>query len=311
MELLKWAVICGSVEVVKEQIKLYINDPKNKNINFDRFHDLMKIAAENDNVTVFKYFVKNGFSIPTCISRCLIVAVANNSTNIFEYLLKLDGIYLFTENNPNIFQSTYGILAVINGHLEIVKMIVEATGFASQNLIEEAIKWGRLEMIKYLISINQNVNFTDHMPRYIISSNNVEVIKFVVENLFGTEYETTRILFCAIQNCKIDIVKCLISVGCDHRLANVIKPTCDYYFDNSFTNFSELNFYLYTLLDQKDKLCRLENFVHGFNQKEILPTAESELYHQTATLRRFGFKHNFLKNILKPQSLHMQLIAIE
>ena len=103
------------------------------------------------------------------------------------------------------------------GHLEIVKYLVEECGADVRNKDDYALRWaalnGHLEVVKYLVSKGANVRvWNDFALRLAAQYGHLEVVKYLVEdhdaNVHSNDEEALR---WAAENGHLDVVKYLKS----------------------------------------------------------------------------------------------------
>ena len=119
-----------------------------------------------------------------------------------EYYKSIENYYTSTDGfmrfSGGYYKSAYEedvliMLAIRNGHLEIVKYLVEEKGFdinatyMDENIfLTKAIEDGQLEIVKYLVENGVDINAKDKDGKTtlikVVENRNLEIVKYLVDN---------------------------------------------------------------------------------------------------------------------------------
>ena len=134
------------------------------------------------------------------------------------------GVYI-NEHYDNIL-----LMVITNGHIEIVKYLVEKRGFDSKcfitlisNPLRHATIYGNLEIMKYLISQNFDLFRVDIFGNTnlmtAIEYGYIDIVKYLIEEAyFYINYMTNsgyNPFFYSVKYNQFEIMKYLISIGCN------------------------------------------------------------------------------------------------
>jgi ankyrin repeat protein len=229
--------------------------------------------------------------------------------------------------------------AVVDGNLDLLISHVKTSNFDLRTdndlIFKVAAEFGRMDIIKYVIEMGCDPERLNTYPLEIsIFYNNFDIVDYLVE----LSYCSFNALLKAIIKGKLNIVKRLIENGCDYRYNNDIA--LEYAVSNAR---NEIIMYLLTLgCDPRTKNNNLFNFCHYYNRssgiigasaqdniyfhamayipkkdqyklfenfdKKIFAKSAFKKFKNTFTFSKNFSKNNFLKFVLKPRSMHIQLI---
>jgi len=104
-----------------------------------------------------------------------------------------------------------------SGHLAILKIYLrEYPQFIQSGLVEESIKYGHLQMVKYLDSIGLDMQYDDNGPmRTAVKYGHLDIVEYLSSrgvDIHGKGYRNLRL---AAENGRLEIVKYLTSRGAD------------------------------------------------------------------------------------------------
>jgi ankyrin repeat protein len=229
-------------------------------------------------------------------------------------------------------------LSARKGHLDVFKYLVE-TGKIRAKTYCQAFRWcggkGRLNIIKYLVELGYNPFVEcDLVLSSAAANGHLNVIQYLAplcdQNKLG------RALASAVSEGHIQIVKYLISIGCDPTYNNyALRCYCrEGYFEVAkyFVGFGynpkndnykslyasddldnrELHQLLLCILNKKDRFSYLKNgyVIDDKATGEFLHPKDKKVFDQKLLLDKTCIKNVFLKKILRPRSMHMQLMLL-
>lgn len=191
----------------------------------------------------------------------LYYAVKNNDLEMAELLINNDA-YAGREYGYEYTYSLTDIAINENNNLEMLKLLIESGDIDTERtLIPNAAEAQNIEMIKYLISIGQNVNeqvFADgfwiNSPMKIAAEKgNAEIVQFLLDNEADLN-SSDDYIYNAVNYGNYDVVKLLI----DNDIFNLNTNTT---IEQALTLARDKKFYeIEKLLSSKDT-----NYVEGFD----------------------------------------------
>ena len=201
------------------------------NLSLRKYKPITRIIA---NIVIFSFIIilimfmpyRYGESIIGSISGSirykpienLMEAAENNDTNRVNSILKKGKVDVNATNKDG---ETALMLASANGHLEMVKLLVE-NGADYTNALRLASREGHLEVVKYLVEDGANINAKnkDSWTALMWASLNghLEVVKYLIENgadINAKDKDGWTVLMWASREGHLEVVKYLIENGAD------------------------------------------------------------------------------------------------
>jgi hypothetical protein len=258
------------------KVKNFVNDSVSEIQNFfSQWGEiLISDAAKYGQTSLVKFLVKVGFN-----PKSTIWAKRTGRRDLTSLIKSITGGHLDTvkylvsvgclEINQEEIDATL-INASEKGHLEIVKFLVELgcdPVINGRHSLSLAAINGHIETLKYLISIGCN---PQNIYEHTLSNS-------AIKGYF-------------------EVTKYLVLMGCDPEY-NAYRPlaVCVGVYDDV-----ETHDYMLSTLPKKNQY-RYLKILRPSERKFVAPVLKRIL------LRKMNLKYNFLKNILGPRSMHMQL----
>jgi ankyrin repeat protein len=279
-----------------------------------------------------KYLLKWGFdAIRLRRDRSLQLCGANGWLDIIEALVNAG------YNNSDDLADTLSSAAK-NGHLPIVKYVSNlhySPNKFCKTALENAVCFGHAEIVRYLVEAFYKGERLDHniVSRAAIS-NSVEIIEYFT-NLgydLGAIYGVDMLNY-HINHGRLEVFRYLI--GTHYNLENYVEyfklSMSQYLYTYTYnllsTDITRLPIFLYSFsllpvrskLSETQKLLALKNS-QNYNNKFTVATSETHTSNlMIAQVKKQAMPNSmlkkqnkqFLKSILKPSSMHLQLSSIE
>lgn len=140
-------------------------------------------ACRYGHYDIFRYLVKMGADIHVIYNdhSSLQSAVWGGNFRIVKFLIKKGIEYEIRKNgNSDILSS-----ACMNGHMDIIKYLVEEKGFdPSQNYtyLYRALEHKKLEPVKYLVEHGADVNAHEDIATSTLQSDRVDIIRYMLDH---------------------------------------------------------------------------------------------------------------------------------
>jgi hypothetical protein len=210
-------------------------------------------------------------------------------------------------------------IAAEKGHLNIVKYFVNI-GYAYVNdpygsngcsfAFRSAAKYGHLDVVKYFVEYFEN--------------NEISTMKSHLGPGSVFDYNLSEAMFTTVFNNVLSVVKYLVSIGCDfltdrkhfklaiqhgsHKVATYLlslgyDPSQNNYKAFRICNYTGMFEHMLLFLTKKTFYANSEIGKYGGYAMKIISSRIKPM--------KIFFKHNMLKILLKPTSLHTQLMLIE
>jgi ankyrin repeat protein len=179
--------------------------------SFNNDHALI-IACENGNLSMVKYMISLGADITTLDNEPVITACKKGNFRIVRYLAELDDEIL----------NDYRVLewAAWSGNIRLVEYLIYSGGEIDDKILIKACENGRLEMVKYLVSVYKSfMNYTrKEWSKPVIAacaSGNIRLVEYLVT--LGADINTRENsgVYKAIKNGHLRIVKYFVNKGVD------------------------------------------------------------------------------------------------
>jgi hypothetical protein len=186
---------------------------------------------------------------------------------------------------------------------------------------KEGIRTGKINEIKYWFdkAICKNDN-DEYYLFYAVIFGHLDAVKCLVDLGWNPRCSTDGLLESAVIFGHFDIIQYLISVGCDPKIRHdqVIYAAGNWkhlkiakYLISLDCYLSEENYRLLDLLDGEIHECLLVDGLTKKNQMKYLQSTQKKkilpLQHRKFILNKVFKKNTFLKFILRPRSMAMQL----
>lgn len=144
---------------------------ENNNIEKTEYEDMLLIASIFNNIEMIEYLISKNIDINSCsiLENCII----NGNSDFIKMLIKHDAI--ITDESLHI--------AVINNYNDIFKYLIEISGnvnFKNCCAIEHYSLNGNIEMVKYLIDNNANVD--NNALYYAVCGYHYDVAKILIKH---------------------------------------------------------------------------------------------------------------------------------
>jgi ankyrin repeat protein len=303
------AVANNSISVFEYLIQLGC-DPKS--CEKDLFSAIGVDSLSGD-LLMAKYLINIGLDFKSQQNKIIWLAIEENDLDFIKVLVDLSGNFkdfdMGSCNNFSLrlfpmFQYLVSVGCIINhvdprvvywvidnDHLEIIKFFVEKTDSNIQRYFPEALKRAlihdRFEILEYLVGVGAEVDFNCKQQ----------------EECFFSKTCACSLLRYALRVESCNRVKFLIKIGIDANLfpefiyqPGPLGPTI----------------YSFDLLTKQNKIKFRTNFKYEYRHqmRTYLPHA-NETFAIQQKIINFRRKNRILKFILKPISMHTQLILIE
>jgi len=151
-------------------------------LNANRFpnyfiNECMGIAAKKGYLNLVRYFVEQrGANVKSGGSHCLRLAAKEGHPDIVRYLIERG-------SDTHTYADAALQWSCINGHLEVVKILLENNISLVNRALKCACKGGQLELIKYLIDeAGANIHCDDESAlRLSCCGGHFEIMKYLIE----------------------------------------------------------------------------------------------------------------------------------
>ena len=184
--------------------------------NFERQYQLLKEyktmnkllveAASAGELPLVKFALKNKAYMHFLQDAALVNAAGEGHLDIVKYLI---------EEGSGIPPSSL-IQAVSNGHFEVIKYLVEKGVPITSVAVTRAVLFSNPDIVKYLIEHGADVHAeNDYALRWAAREGHFDLVKFLVESGANIHAENDYALLWAIENDHFDIVRYLVDHGAD------------------------------------------------------------------------------------------------
>jgi ankyrin repeat protein len=167
---------------------------------------LIESAALGE-LSLVKYALKNGAYLHFFQDGAVSLAAGEGHLDIVKYLVNLgSGI------------PPYSLIeAAANGHFKVVKYLIEEKNVIPTEIaLTRAILFGRTDIVRYLIERGVDIHTeNDYALRWAAKNGDLELVKFLMNFGANIHAENDFALLWAVENGHFDIVRYLVEHGAD------------------------------------------------------------------------------------------------
>lgn len=201
--------------------KLDYLDIYNKIIKYSCINNALRLCAEEGHLKVVEYLIEVGADIHTGYDHALRFSSENGYLEIVKYLV---------ENGANNFNEALKWSAR-NGHLDVVKYLVEVDANDFDEALIFSARNGKFKIVKYFIELGVDIHFvSDILIESAIRFHNINIVKYLIDNCININIRqviSNCIFFNDLIILKFFIEKYNIELNSD--ILNNIVPWSNYY----------------------------------------------------------------------------------
>jgi hypothetical protein len=283
----------------------------------------LRYAARYGHIGIVKYLVGLGCKH----DKVLINAVRSGHLDIVKYLITM---------GPNYAKDKYFafVTACHKDRIDIVKYFIEELKYDIREEdsfpMAQCARQGHLDILKYLVERGHHMKNNGEVLLKCAEYGFFDVIEYLCEIGYGFQDKGNSAIIKSAENGHIVIVEYLVDMGYDFRSQNneAFKEAvygghhdvCEYLLHLGCypskdllarKKFFFLKYGLFFFLTNKDKCACLEFSTQDSFTATAFHFSEIESFCTKMICGKKLYKNNFLKFILKPTSLHTQLMLIE
>lgn len=199
------------ISILKEEFKFDYTEGNFKeqyqllknNISMNK---LLTEAASTGELSLVKFALKNRANLHFLQDAALLYAAGQGHLDIVKYLV---------EQGSNI--PPYSLIeSAAGGHFEVVKYLIEKGSKPTGMALTRAILFGHTEIVKYLIENGAEIHSeNDYAIRWAAKNGELELVKFLIEKGANIHAENDYALLWAVEGGHFDIVQLLVEHGAD------------------------------------------------------------------------------------------------
>jgi ankyrin repeat protein len=188
-------------------------------------YSVLKILIKHNKLDLIKYLIENSI-FKGSLYILLSTTIIDNRLNIIQYFVESGGVNIKAYDDLNLIQTepphviqflenNLGpplLLAIGEGHLDIVKYLIEMGAINQPDYVYIAIENGNLDIVKYLVESSFDINQHQFLI-YAVMNNNLNIIEYFVDNGADIHTQNETPLYVAVDNENLDIVKYLVEKG--------------------------------------------------------------------------------------------------
>jgi hypothetical protein len=246
-KILRWATICGSLEVVKDYLLMQYIIASEKQIllqqalenghieivkllvglNFAKINgksfEPMLIAVTSGHLEIIKYLVDIGFDPFQFDTKPLIRSVEKGHTDIFKYLFQFRYSHIYFTTKDKVFLNS--VLAQIvrtaikYDRVNVLSHIICCGYTFNNDFMDAALIRGRMNVINYFSTLGLTFNDISLVCTSVVESGKIEVIKWLCESGISGNLKQIYDLLqskTGLDN-NVKVAKYLVENGCNYQ----------------------------------------------------------------------------------------------